>query len=187
MARRSVARDGAAWGCAAALALTACGGQSFVFDADAGMDSAAPPTSTADGAALDPNIACPGMVCAVGSTCCTGSSTNVNTSCPKAGGICAPCTTSLSCARDTNCPNLGQCCIGPAASTTTCSGDSEAFVSTCRSALAGCMPSEARLCNSSLPPSTTCPAKFTCSTAASDLQKWGLPPGTSDFGVCVAN
>jgi hypothetical protein len=181
MARRSVAWNGAAWGCAAALSLAACGGQSFVLDADAGMDATSV-TPQSDAASFELTIPCPGTTCPVdGGTCCTGTSAGSD-SCTLAGGMCGTCNTSLKCARDSNCVT-GPCCIG-GTSQSGCTGG-QVFSSTCRPLLGACQSNEARLCNPNLP--LPCPLKSTCSTNASDLQKWGLPAGTSDYGVCVAN
>jgi hypothetical protein len=188
MARGSVARNGAAWSCAAVMLLlpAACGGQSFVLDADAGLDAGSV-TPVIDAAADAPpanfEIPCGANQCAYPLACCNGTE-QLSVSCTGGNGQCSACQAHLACATAANCPGNMLCCIGPTTvGATGCPGN-ERFVSTCRFL---CASTETRMCdptNSSVSP---CVVGRACMSTASQLAQWGLPSDGSNYGVCPAN
>jgi hypothetical protein len=185
MARRSVARSGAAWGCAAALALTACGGPSFVFTGgpDASTDAGAP--APADAAPADFEIACGALQCDYPNSCCNGTDPTLSANCTGGNGQCGGCQARLSCASAANCPGNMLCCIGPApAASSSCTNGAQRFASVCRLL---CGTAETRMCDPSNPSASPCLAGRTCSGTASSLAQWGLPSDGSGYGVCPAN
>jgi hypothetical protein len=170
-----------AWSCVGAIvAMSACGGEAFVFgDASpdvAAPDAAAPVDASQDGTLRDVSpsnlVLCPNKPCQ-SQTCCTMVSAPNSSNCT--GGACG-CSTQLDCWSDANCAGaMTVCCIG--SRTDTQCGSSH-FVAQCRVA---CLTGESRLCD---PNASHCASlKPACSVDSGDLQNVGLPPGQG-YGVC---